>query len=71
MIELLRAYTNELDLVYDQIEILWAEADKHSDKDYYLSDEFNGQIKKLYNRKAALKALINDLNKEKTFDFEI
>ncbi len=37
MIELLKAYTNELDLVYDQIEILWAEADKHSDKDYYLS----------------------------------
>lgn len=57
MIELLKAYTNELDLVYDQIEILWAGADK----DYYLSSEFNEQIKKLYNRKAALKATINDL----------
>ena len=57
----IKAYTVELDLVYDQIEILWAEADKHSDKDYYLSSEFNEQIKKLYNRKAALKATINDL----------
>ena len=28
MIELLKAYTNELDLVYDQIEILQVEADK-------------------------------------------
>ena len=58
----IKTYTVELDLVYDQIEILWAEADKHSDKDsYYLSSEFNEQIKKLYNRKEALKATINDL----------
>ena len=61
MIELLKAYTNELDLVYDQIQILWAEADKHSDEDYYLTDEFHKKLKELYNRKAALKAMINDL----------
>ena len=56
MIELLRAYTNELDLVYDQIEMLWADSD-----DYCLSDDFHDQLSKLYNRKAALRALINDL----------
>ena len=28
MIELLKAYTDELNSVYEQIEILWAEADK-------------------------------------------
>ena len=44
MSELIKAYTDELDLIYDQIEILWAEADK---------------IDYLYNRKAALRAMIN------------
>ena len=52
---------NELNSVYEQIENLWKKADEHSDENYCLSDEFNIQISKLYNRKAALKAIINDL----------
>lgn len=43
MIELLKAYTNELDLVYDQIEILWAEADEYLKDEYYLSEDFHNQ----------------------------
>ena len=61
MSELLKAYTDELDSVYEQIDALWHKVDNHTDEDYYLSDEFNEQIKKLYNRKEALKATINDL----------
>ena len=61
MNQLIKAYTDELDLVYDQIEILWAEPDNHPDEDYYLTDEFHKKLKELYNRKAALKAMINDL----------
>jgi hypothetical protein len=59
--ELIKAYTDELNSVYEQIDALWHKVDNHTDEDYYLSDEFNEQIKKLYNRKAALKATINDL----------
>ena len=61
MSELIKAYTDELNSVYEQIDALWHKVDNHTDEDYYLSDEFNEQIKKLYNRKAALKAMINDL----------
>lgn len=61
MSELIKAYTDELNSVYEQIDALWHKVDNHTDKDYYLSDEFNEQIKKLYNRKADLKATINDL----------
>ena len=61
MSELIRAYSDELNSVYDQIENLWKKADEHSDENYCLSDEFNIQLSKLYNRKAALKAIINDL----------
>jgi hypothetical protein len=55
--ELIKAYTNELDLIYDQIEILWAEADK----DEYLcfTKDFTDKIDYLYNRKIALRAMIN------------
>lgn len=56
MSRLIKAYTDELDLVYDQIEMLWADSD-----DYCLSGDFHNQLSKLYNRKAALRALINDL----------
>jgi len=59
--ELIKAYTDELNSVYEHIDALWHKVDNHTDEDYYLSDEFNEQIKKLYNRKAALKAMINDL----------
>lgn len=61
MNKLIKAYSDELNSVYEQIDALWHKVDNHTDEDYYLSDEFNEQIKKLYNRKAALKALINDL----------
>ena len=61
MSELIKAYTDELNSVYEQIDALWHKVDNHTDEDYYLFVEFNEQIKKLYNRKAALKATINDL----------
>lgn len=61
MSELIKAYIDELNLVYGQIDALWHKVDNHSDEEYYLSAEFNEQIKKLYNRKAALKTMINDL----------
>lgn len=61
MSKLIKAYSDELNSVYEQIDALWHKVDNHTDEDYYLSDEFNEQIKKLYNRKAALKATINDL----------
>ena len=49
MSELIKAYTDELNSVYEQIDALWHKVDNHTDEDYYLSDEFNEQIKKLYN----------------------
>ena len=71
MSELIKAYSDELNSVYDQIEALWHKAYNSEDNGDYLTDEFHKKLKELYDRKAALKALINDLNKEKTFDFEI
>ena len=47
MSELIKAYTDELNSVYEQIDALWHKVDNHIDEDYYLSDEFNEQIKKL------------------------
>lgn len=44
-----------------KIDALWHKADNHPDEDYYLTDEFHKKLKELYNRKAALKAMINDL----------
>ncbi len=57
MNELIKAYTNELDLIYDQIEILLAEADK--DEDLCFTKDFTDKIDYLYNRKIALRAMIN------------
>ena len=57
MSELIKAYTDELDLVYDQIEILWAEADK--DEDLCFTKDFTDKLDYLYNRKIALRAMIN------------
>ena len=57
MSELIKAYINELDLVYDQIEILWAEADKI--EDLCFTKDFTDKLDYLYNRKAALRAMIN------------
>ncbi len=72
MSELIKAYTDELNSVYAQIDALWKKVDNNSEEDYYLSDEFHKQIKKLYDRKAALKALINDLKQqENNIDFKI
>ena len=61
MSELIKAYSDELNSVYEQIDALWHKADNHSDEDYYLTDEFHKKLKELYNRKAALKAMINAL----------
>lgn len=72
MSRLIKAYIDELDIVCDQIETLWAESDEYLKDDYYLSDSFHDQLSKLYNRKTALKAMINDLKmKENNIDFEI
>ena len=57
MNELIKAYTDELNLVYDQIEILWAEAEK--DEDSCFTKDFTDKINYLYNRKIALRAMIN------------
>ncbi len=57
MNELIKAYTDELNLVYDQIEILWAEADK--DEDLCFTKDFTDKLDYLYNRKIALRAMIN------------
>lgn len=61
MIELLKAYSGQLNSIYEQIDDLWNKVDNHTDEDYYLTDEFHKKLKELYNRKAALKAMINDL----------
>ena len=61
MSQLIKAYSDELNSVYEQINALWYKADNHPDEDYYLTDEFHKKLKELYYRKAALKAMINDL----------
>ena len=63
MSQLIKAYSDELNSVYNQIDTLAQVSANHPDEDYYLSNEFLKQIKNLYERKAVLKALINDLNK--------
>ena len=57
MSELIKAYTDELDLIYDQIEILWAEAEK--DEELCFTKDFTDKLDYLYNRKIALRAMIN------------
>ena len=57
MSELIKAYTAELDLIYDQIEILWAGAEK--DENSCFTKDFTDKIDYLYNRKIALRAMIN------------
>ena len=57
MSELIKAYTDELDSVYDQIEILWVEADK--DEELCFTKDFTDKLNYLYNRKIALRAMIN------------
>ncbi len=57
MSELIKAYINELDLVYDQIEILWEEADKI--EDLCFTKDFTDKLDYLYNRKEGLRAMIN------------
>ena len=57
MSELIKAYTDELDLIYDQIEILWAGAEK--DENSCFTKDFTDKIDYLYNRKIALRSMIN------------
>mgnify|MGYP000458697630 CR=1 FL=1 len=42
MSELIKAYTDELDLIYDQIEILWAGAEK--DENSCFTKDFTDKI---------------------------
>ena len=62
MSELIKTYTDELDSVYNQIEILWAEADK--DEDLCFTKDFTDKLNYLYNRKIALRAMINKLGEK-------
>ena len=58
MSELIKAYTDELNAIQENITDLWS---KYEDAD--TQERFNIQVEIdcLYNRKAALKAQINDL----------
>ena len=57
MSELIKAYTDELDLIYDQIEILGAGAER--DENSCFTKDFTDKIDYLYNRKIALRSMIN------------
>ena len=48
MSKLIKAYSDELNSVYKQIDALWPKADNHSDKDYYLTDEFHINLKSYF-----------------------
>ena len=45
MSQLIKAYSDELNSVYEQIDALWHKADNHPDEDYYLTDEFHKKLK--------------------------
>ncbi len=57
MSELIKAYTDELNSVYEQIDALWKEADK--DEGLCFTKDFTDKLDYLYNRKIALRARIN------------
>ena len=61
MSQLIKAYSDELNSVYNQIDDLWNKAEEQQDNGDYLTDEFHKKLKELYDRKAALKTMINDL----------
>lgn len=61
MSNLINTYSDELNSVYEQIDDLWNKAEDQQDNGDYLTDEFHKKLKELYDRKAALKAMINNL----------
>ena len=61
MSNLIKAYADELNRVQEEIEDMWSKYDTVVCDTTEEQDKFNAEIGELYNRKAALKAQINDL----------
>ena len=61
MSKLIKAYIDELDKVQEEIEDMWSKYDVIVCDTTEEQDKFDAKISELYNRKAALKAQINDL----------
>lgn len=61
MSNLIKAYTDELNKVQEEIEDMWSKYDDVVFDTIEEQDKFSIEIGELYNRKAALKAQINDL----------
>ena len=61
MSKLIKAYADELNKVQEEIEDMWSKYDAVVYDTTEEQDKFSIEIGELYNRKAALKAQINDL----------
>lgn len=61
MSKLIKVYIDELDKVQEEIEDMWSKYDVIVCDTTEEQDKFDAKIGELYNRKAALKAQINDL----------
>ena len=61
MSKLIKAFVDELDKVQEEIEDMWSKYDTVVYDTTEEQDKFSIEIGELYNRKAALKAQINDL----------
>ena len=61
MSNLIKAYADELNKVQEEIEDMWSKYDAVVYDTTEEQDKFDAKIGELYNRKAALKAQINDL----------
>ena len=61
MSKLIKAYADELNKVQEEIEDLWSKYDAVVWDTIEEQEKFNAEIGELYNRKAVLKAQINDL----------
>ena len=57
----IKAYIDELDKVQEEIEDMWSKYDVIVCDTTEEQDKFDAKIGEIYNRKAALKAQINDL----------
>ena len=61
MSNLIKAYVDELNKVQEEIEEMWSKYDAAVCDTIEELDKFSIEICELYNRKAAIKAQINDL----------
>ena len=61
MSNLIKAYTDELNAIQEEIEEMWSKYDAVVCDTIEEQDKFSIEIGELYNRKAALKAQINKL----------